>query len=65
MDKVNTTLFIKRKYKYLLIIQIQVDDIIFGATNESFCEKFANVMNMEFEMSMMGELTFILGLKMK
>ena len=40
----------------MLIVQIYVDDIIFGATNVSLCEEFAKSMHREFEMSMMGEL---------
>ncbi|KAK6158602.1 hypothetical protein DH2020_005916 [Rehmannia glutinosa] len=37
-----------------LLVQIYVDDIIFGATNESLCKKFSKLMQGEFEMSMMG-----------
>ena len=46
-------------------MQIYVDDIIFGATNQKLCECFAKDMQNEFEMSMMGELTFFLGLQVK
>ena len=46
----------------MLIAQIYVDDIIFGATNQDLCEHFAKEMQSEFEMSMMEELTFFLGL---
>ena len=49
----------------MLIAQIYVDDIIFGATNQDLCEYFAKEMQSEFEMSMMGELTFFLGLQVK
>ena len=49
----------------MLVIQIYVDDIIFGSTNESLCQDFAKLMQGEFEMSMMGELTFFLGLQIK
>ena len=49
----------------MLVIQIYVDDIIFGATNEKLCEEFSKTMQGEFEMSMMGELTFFLGLQIK
>ena len=49
----------------MLLAQIYVDDIIFGATNQSLCEHFAKEMQSEFEMSMMGELTFFLGLQVK
>ncbi|KAK6117859.1 hypothetical protein DH2020_048401 [Rehmannia glutinosa] len=48
-----------------LLVQIYVDDIIFGATNDSLCKKFSKLMQGEFEMSMMGELNFFLGLQIK
>ena len=63
--KVDTTLFIKKFKNNFFIIQIYVDDIIFGSTNESLCESFAKSMSLEFEMSLMGELTFFLGLQIK
>jgi len=56
------TMLIKTKNDDLLIVQIYVDDIIFGSTNENMCSKFSKIMQEEFEMSMMGELNFILGL---
>ena len=49
----------------MLLVQIYVDDIIFGATNVSLCEEFCKCMHNEFEMSMMGELNFLLGLQIK
>ena len=49
----------------MLIVQIYVDDIIFGATNEQLCQEFSKLMQGEFEMSMMGELNFFLGLQVK
>ena len=42
-----------------------MDDIIFGATDEILCQEFAKLMQSEFEMSMMGELNFFLGLQIK
>ncbi|XP_057990561.1 uncharacterized protein LOC131172945 [Hevea brasiliensis] len=63
--KVDTTLFVKKHHNDMLIVQIYVDDIIFGATNESLCKKFSKIMQNEFEISMMGELTFFLGLQIK
>ena len=42
MGKIDTTLFIKTKEKDMLLVQIYVDDIIFGATNVSLCENFSN-----------------------
>ena len=62
--KVDTTLFIKRKLNDILLVQIYVDDIIFGSTNDSLCKEFSQDMQNEFEMSMMmGELNFFLGLQ--
>ena len=63
--KVDNTLFIKHKNNDLLLVQIYVDDIIFGATNSSLCNEFSKMMQQEFEMSMMGELSHFLGLQIK
>ena len=63
--KVDTTLFVKNHGNDILVVQIYVDDIIFGATNVCLCEEFSKVMKSEFEMSMMGELKFFLGLQIK
>ena len=52
MGKVDTTLFIKKIEKDLFVLQIYVDDIIFGLTNQDFCEEFGKMMANEFEMSM-------------
>ena len=49
----------------MLIVQIYVDDIKFGSTNSSLCEEFFKCMHNEFEMSMMGELSFFLGVQIK
>ena len=49
----------------ILLVQIYVDDIIFGSTNDSLCKEFSQDMQSEFEMSMMGELNFFLGLQIK
>ena len=46
-----------------MIVQIYVDDIIFGSTNRSLCKEFSKMMQEEFEMSMMGELKFFLGIQ--
>ncbi|XP_072146346.1 uncharacterized protein [Setaria viridis] len=48
-----------------LIVQIYVDDIIFGGSSHALVKKFADVMSKEFEMSMMGELNFFLGFQIK
>ena len=46
-------------------MQIYVDDIIFGSTNQEFCEEFGKMMANEFEISMIGELSYFLGLQIK
>ncbi|KAK6149417.1 hypothetical protein DH2020_016942 [Rehmannia glutinosa] len=58
-------IYAKKKGQDCLLVKIYVDDIIFGATNESLCKKFSKLMQGEFEMSMMGELNFFLGLQIK
>jgi hypothetical protein len=65
MGKVDTTLFTKKIRKDLFILQIYVDDIIFESTNQEFCEKFGKMMANEFEMSMIEELSYFLGLQIK
>ncbi len=56
IGKANSTLFTRKVDNELFVCQIYVDDIIFGSTNEKFCEEFSKVMTNRFEMSMMGEL---------
>jgi len=63
--KIDTTLFIKIKLHDILLVQIYVDDIIFGSTNDSLCKEFSQDMQNELEMSMMGELNFFLRLQIK
>jgi hypothetical protein len=65
IGKADTTLFTKRIGKDLFVCQIYVDDIIFGSTNESFCEEFGKMMSKKFEMSIIGELSFFVGLQIK
>nr|GFB69254.1 hypothetical protein [Tanacetum cinerariifolium] len=60
---ISTTLFIKKKDKHIMLIQICVDDIIFRSTNLKYCTKFSDLMVKHFEMSMMGEMKFFLGLQ--
>ena len=48
-----------------ILVQIYVDDIIFSSTDENLCKKFAKLMQSKYEMSMMGELTYFLGLQVK
>jgi len=65
IGKVDTTLFTKAIGKDLFVCQIYVDDIIFDSTNPNFCEEFCEMMSREFEMSMIGELSFFLGLQIQ
>ncbi|GKF79499.1 retrovirus-related pol polyprotein from transposon TNT 1-94, partial [Tanacetum coccineum] len=55
--------FTRRHGGDILLVQVYVDDIIFGSTNLDFSKRFANLMKNNFEMSMMGELKFFLGLQ--
>jgi hypothetical protein len=59
------TLFPKKRDSHLIIVQIYVDDIIFGSTCPELCNDFSKSMYDEFEMSIMGELNFFLGLQIK
>ncbi|KAJ0720223.1 putative RNA-directed DNA polymerase [Helianthus annuus] len=63
--KVDATLFTKVVDGHLLIVQIYVDDIIFGSTNEKLCKDFEQVMKQKFKMSSMGEMKFFLGLQVE
>jgi uncharacterized membrane protein YciS (DUF1049 family) len=65
MRKVDTTLFTKKNDKDLFVLQIYVDDIIFGSTNQDYCDEFEKMMANEFEMSMIEELSYFLGLQIK
>jgi hypothetical protein len=60
---VDNNLYIKSKGDNLLVVLVYVDDIIFGCTNESSIQWFSNSMQIEFEMSMIGELSCFLGLQ--
>ncbi|GJS08640.1 putative ribonuclease H-like domain-containing protein [Tanacetum coccineum] len=59
------TLFIRMDKGDILLVQVYVDDIIFGSTNKSLCTEFEKMMHKKFQMSSMGELTFFLGLQVK
>ncbi|KAJ9544430.1 LOW QUALITY PROTEIN: hypothetical protein OSB04_024137 [Centaurea solstitialis] len=59
------TLFYKKLHDNILLVQIYVDDIIFGSTDVSVCKEFESLMQSAFKMSMMGELTFFLRLQVK
>nr|GFA85371.1 retrovirus-related Pol polyprotein from transposon TNT 1-94 [Tanacetum cinerariifolium] len=60
---IDPTLFITKHRGDILLVQIYVDDIIFGSTNPNLSKRFEKLMHSKFEMSMMGELKFFLGIQ--
>nr|GEZ92897.1 putative ribonuclease H-like domain-containing protein [Tanacetum cinerariifolium] len=63
--KIDQTLFIKKQKGDILLVQVYVDDIIFGSTNKELCKAFEKLMKDKFQMSLIGELTFFLGVQVK
>ncbi|GKB63466.1 putative ribonuclease H-like domain-containing protein [Tanacetum coccineum] len=63
--QIDKTLFIKRVKGDILLVQVYVDDIIYGSTKKSLYTDFKQIMYKRFQMSSMGELTFFLGLQVK
>nr|GEW55644.1 uncharacterized mitochondrial protein AtMg00810-like [Tanacetum cinerariifolium] len=59
---IDQTLFIKRHRGYFILVQVYVDDIIFGSSNLQLCREFEALMHEKFQMSAMGKLNFFLGL---
>ncbi|GJV81318.1 retrovirus-related pol polyprotein from transposon TNT 1-94 [Tanacetum coccineum] len=59
---VDPTLFTRKTGKHILLVQIYVDDIIFASTDPKACDIFSNEMSSKFQMSMMGQMSFFLGL---
>nr|GEU77982.1 hypothetical protein [Tanacetum cinerariifolium] len=57
------TLFIKRQDKDIILVQIYVDDIIFASTTHELCDQFLKIMCSKFKISMMGRISFYLGLQ--
>ncbi|GJW47457.1 retrovirus-related pol polyprotein from transposon TNT 1-94 [Tanacetum coccineum] len=60
---VDPTLFTRKTGKHILLVQIYVDDIIFASTDPNACTIFSKEMNSKFQMSMMGQMSFFLGLQ--
>ncbi|GJR89862.1 putative ribonuclease H-like domain-containing protein [Tanacetum coccineum] len=63
--QIDKTLFIKRHKDDILLVQVYVDDIIFGSTKKQMSNEFETLMHDKFQMSSMGELSFFLGLQVK
>ncbi|KAK2382486.1 putative mitochondrial protein [Trifolium repens] len=59
------TLFVRQEEGKLMIAQIYVDDIVFGGMTDALVKQFVHQMQSEFEMSLVGELTYFLGLQVK
>ncbi|GJX15384.1 putative ribonuclease H-like domain-containing protein [Tanacetum coccineum] len=62
---INKTLFIKKIKNDILLVQVYVDEIIFGSTKKSLSTEFEQLMHKRFQMSSIGELTFFLGLQVE
>jgi hypothetical protein len=65
MGSIDKTLFTLNHDTDFLLVQIYVDDIIFGGSSHTLVSRFQEMMESEFQMSMMGELTFFLGIQVK
>jgi isopentenyldiphosphate isomerase len=63
MESVDKTLFTLKHGNDFLLVQIYVNDIIFGGSSHTLVSSFQELMENEFQMSMMGELTFFLGIQ--
>ena len=60
---IDKTMFYKMHKNDMILVQVCVDDIIFGSTNNQLCSRFVKLMQSKYEMSMMGELNYFLGLQ--
>nr|GEV27009.1 hypothetical protein [Tanacetum cinerariifolium] len=60
---VDPTLFTRKTGKHIFLVQIYVDDIIFASTDPKACDMFSNEIILKFQMSMMGQMSFFLGLQ--
>ncbi|GJU05509.1 putative ribonuclease H-like domain-containing protein [Tanacetum coccineum] len=60
---IDKTLFIKKDKNDIMLVQVYVDDIIFGSTKRSWCDEFEALMKSRFQMSSIGDLTFFLRLQ--
>jgi hypothetical protein len=65
MESVDKTLFTLYHGTDFLLVQIYVDDIIFSGSSHTLVSRFQEIMESEFQMSMMGELTFFFGIQVK
>nr|GEZ00953.1 hypothetical protein [Tanacetum cinerariifolium] len=64
-EPLTKTLFLKKNNRDIILVQVYLDDIIFGSTKKAWCDEFEALMKGEFQMSAMRELTFFLGLQVQ
>ncbi|GJW58539.1 retrovirus-related pol polyprotein from transposon TNT 1-94 [Tanacetum coccineum] len=62
---IDNTLFVYKTQTNVIMVQIYVDDIIFGSTSTKLCKQFAKLMTQRYKMSMMGVLAYFLGFQIK
>jgi hypothetical protein len=65
IESIDKTIFTLKYGNDFLLVQIYIDDIIFGGSSHMFVSSFQEMMGKEFQMSMMGELTFFLSIQVK
>jgi hypothetical protein len=65
MGSVDKTLFTLNHDTAFLLVQVYEDDIIFGGSSHTLVSRFQEMMESEFQISLMGELTFFLGIQVK
>jgi hypothetical protein len=65
LESLDKTLFTLNYDTDFLLVQIYMDDIIFGGSSHTLVSRFQEMMESEFQMSMMGELTYFLGIQVK
>lgn len=56
---VGSNLYFMTKGDNILVVVVYVDDNIFGRNHDDMCCAFPNIMKAEFEMSILGELSFL------
>nr|GEV96384.1 hypothetical protein [Tanacetum cinerariifolium] len=62
---IDKTLFLKKNNRDIILVQVYVDNIIFGSTKKAWYDDFEALMKGELQMSAIGELTFFLGLQVQ
>jgi uncharacterized Fe-S radical SAM superfamily protein PflX len=60
---VNSNLYVKQEAHDILVVEVYVDDIIFGYNIDALSKQFSKIMESEFEMEMIGERNFFLGVQ--